>query len=497
MPQRGEDLIQQRREKLSRLRNSGIDPYPARYRRSHTTQDAITLFNSQEVPFPATPSSPGDAIVSLAGRVTALRQMGKTTFLDLRDGSGKIQVQVRRDILGEKYALIKSLDLGDFLGAKGELFRTNRGEITLGAEDFTILAKTLRPMPDKWHGLADVEKRYRQRYLDLAANDEARTVVFTRSRLVAAIRHFMESRKFIEVDTPILIPVASGALARPFTTYHNALDQTLYLRIATELYLKRLIVGGLDKVFEIGRVFRNEGIDINHNPEFTLMESYEAYADYNDVMSMVESLVYDVAMEVLARPTISWGTDTIDLTPPWRRLSLRDELSRILGADLDSYPDARSLASRLQKLGVNVDIQQSRGRLIDKLIGDLLQPGLLQPTFLLDYPVAISPLAKEKLDAPGYVERFEGFIGGLEVVNSFSELNDPDVQRERLIEQEALRTQYQDEEMDRMDEDFLLALEHGMPPTGGLGLGIDRLAMLFTGQQSIREVIIFPHLKSK
>ncbi|CAI8054630.1 Lysine--tRNA ligase [Geodia barretti] len=413
-----------------------------------------------------------------------LRRMGKASFINLQDGSGQIQVHLRRDILDQEYELVRDLDMGDFLGAQGPLFLTRTGEITLEAHEVSFLAKAMRPLPEKWHGLSDVEIRHRQRYLDLITNQEAKQNFQTRSRIISAIRRFMDARGFMEVETPVLVPVAAGAMAQPFATHHNALDRDLYLRIATELYLKRLIVGGLDKVYEIGRVFRNEGIDQDHNPEFTLLESYEAYADYNDVMCMVEDMVCSVAQEVL-------GTAQVQ-----KRVSLREEVQRSAGIDFQDFPDASSLEERIKELGIVAEGRSSRGRLIDKLVSACVEPQLIQPTFLLDYPLDMSPLAKQSPDDPTMVERFEGFAAGMEIANAFTELNDPDEQRRRFMEQEALRGLV-DEDLDRLDEDYLLALEHGMPPTGGLGIGIDRLTMLLTGQQSIREVILFPQLRER
>ncbi len=492
MPERGEELLLSRRDKLEHLRQQGIDPFPPRYQRTSTALEAVTLFQDEERKRGAgVRTTP----VSVAGRIMSMRVMGKAAFLDLRDGSGRVQTHLRRDILEDQYHLVKELDLGDFLGVSGALFRTRTGEITVEAQQLTVLSKSLRPLPEKWHGLRDIEQRYRQRYVDLISNPEVKTAFLQRSKIINSIRSFLNGRGFIEVDTPILVPVAAGALARPFITHHHALDQDLYLRIATELYLKRLIVGGLDKVYELGRVFRNEGIDQDHNPEFTLLESYEAYADYNDVMQMVEEMVSTSAIEALGTRQVEYRECTIDLTPPWKRVSLREELYRRSGLDIEEYSSASSLGSRMRELGVEVRVQESRGRLIDKLLSTFVEPHLIQPTFLVDYPEDMSPLAKPKLDAQGYVERFEGFAAGMEIANSYTELNDPDLQRERFMAQEELRLLYKDEEVDRLDEDFLLALEYGMPPTGGLGVGIDRLVMLLTGQPSIRDAVLFPQMR--
>ncbi len=408
-----------------------------------------------------------------------------------------MQTFLKKDLLGDAYELIKELDLGDFLGARGILFRTRTGEITVEAQEFQLLSKALRPLPEKWHGLADVETRYRQRYLDLISNEQVRRTFHVRSKIIGSMRRFFNDRGFTEVDTPILVPVAAGAMARPFITHHHALDRDLYLRIATELYLKRLIIGGMDKVYEIGRVFRNEGIDMNHNPEFTLLESYEAYADYNDVMSMVEEMVHTIAMEVIGKPTVEAENSTLDFTPPWRRVDLREEIYDRTSIDFLEYPDIKSLSKKMESLGLEVERHVSWGRLLDKLISMAVEPHLMQPTFLIDYPIEMSPLAKKKLENPKLVERFESFAAGMEIANSFTELNDPLDQHQRMKEQESIHAEFQEEDVDRLDEDFLLALEYGMPPTGGLGMGIDRLVMLFTEQRSIREAILFPQLRTR
>ncbi len=491
---RGDSLLQARREKLERLREMGIDPYPPRYNRTHSAAEAVSYFLEQE----GTLTDDGrTGPVSVAGRIVSLRSMGRAAFLDLRDGTGKVQAHLRRDLLGDAFQVSRALDLGDFLGVRGPLFRTNTGEITVEVSEFVPLSKSLRPLPEKYHGLRDVEQRYRQRYLDLISDPEVMDVFLLRSRIISGIRRFLDGRGFVEVDTPVLVPVAAGAMARPFITHHNALDQELYLRIATELYLKRLIVGGFDKVYELGRVFRNEGVDQDHNPEFTLLESYEAYADYNHVMSMVEEMMAQVAMDVLGTTSITVGEHEISLAPPWRRLSLREELAARSGIDIEEHATGESMAARLRQLGVHSEGSESRGRLIDKALSTFVEPHLIQPTFLLDYPEEMSPLAKGKPDMPGYVERFEGFICGMEVANSYSELNDPDIQRARFEEQERQRLEYRDEEVDRTDHDFLLSMDHGMPPTGGLGMGIDRLVMILTGQQTIRDVLLFPQMRTR
>lgn len=501
MADRSQELAQQRLAKLQRIRDRGQDPYPPRFHRSCTIAQAIQQFLQAEAstrPLRQAQDTAQGSPVTLAGRIVRSRRMGKATFIDLRDGSGRLQVHLRHDLLGaEQYEQLRDLDLGDFLGASGTLFRTQTGEITLEARDYSLLSKALLPPPEKWHGLADVEIRYRQRYLDLMANQEVREVFLARAKVVSAMRRFLEERGFIEVETPVLLPQAGGAMARPFSTHHNALDQDLVLRIATELYLKRLIVGGFDKVFEIGRIFRNEGVSTKHNPEFTTLESYEAYADYHDVMAMVEEMMTHIAREVTGGTAITYQGQTIDLTPPWRRVTLRDAILEHSGIDFLAYPDAASLRAQMEvALGDKVDAAKSWGKLVDDLLSTFVEPRLVQPTFLLDYPVELSPLAKAKREDPRLVERFEGFIGGLEIANAFTELNDPQEQRARFAQQLRQR-EAGDEEAELPDEDFLTALEHGMPPTGGLGVGIDRLVMLLTDQASIREVILFPQMRKK
>ena len=487
MTSRLERITEQRLDSLNRIRARGIDPYPHSYHPSHTIREAITLFQQQKE---------GSQDISLAGRIISRRSIGKMSFLDIRDSSGKIQLSLRYDLLGqEKYQFLQDIDIGDIIGAKGRLFRTKSGELTLEVSDFAMLCKSLRPLPEKWHGLADVEKRYRQRYLDLISNEESKSIFTLRSKIITAIRSFLDKRGFMEVETPVLQPHAGGALARPFVTHHHALDEDLYLRIALELHLKRLVVGGFDKVYEMGRAFRNEGISVRHNPEFTLLECYQAYSDYNDMMRLVEEMFVHIAQEVLGNTNLACNGKTIDLGLPWQRLYLRDAIKEYRGIDFEDYPDAASLRTRMAELGMEVEPGKGRGRLIDELISTFVEPNLIQPTFLLDYPVEMSPLAKRKRGNDRLVERFEGFVAGREIANAFTELNDPLEQRERFRQQ--LKEQVADEEVEIADEDFLQALEYGMPPTGGLGVGIDRLVMLLTGQQSIREVIFFPQLKTK
>ena len=490
------DLIRVLLEKLERLKERGIDPYPSTYDRTHTSQQAATLFESLEAE-----ANEGDDVrseeVSVAGRMVAFRGMGRATFANLLDGDGRIQILFRRNDFEDTYDMLKDFDIGDWIGVRGELFRTRTGEITVQAQSFTLLCKSIRSLPEKFHGLADTEIRYRQRYLDLIANDEARHVAIMRSKIVSTLRRFMDDRGFLEIETPILVPIAAGGMAHPFTTHHNALDRDLFLRIATELYLKRLIVGGMEKVYEIGKIFRNEGVDLSHNPEFTMMESYQAFADYNDVMDMVEQMVSTIAQTVLGTMVVELDGNTLDFTPPWPRLSLREQVIKHSGIDFLEHEDIESLKTAMADINIDVSQATSWSGLLDKLISEKLEPTIVQPTFLVDYPVSMSPLAKKTKHDDRLVERFEGFVVGMEICNAFTELNDPVDQRERLEEQERVREQFPDEESDRLDEDFLVAIEHGMPPTGGLGIGIDRLCMLLSGHQSIREVVLFPTLRSR
>ena len=484
------ELIKNRIEKLKNLISMDIDPYPGNYKRTHTSKEAIDYFEKSE-----NTDSEADEI-SIAGRIMSIRDMGKAIFIDLLDGDGRIQVLFRLNTLDEQFKNISNLDLGDWLGVKGKLFRTRTKQITVLANNYDILCKAIRPLPEKWHGLTDIELRFRQRYLDLISNEHSKNTALNRSKIIKAIRNFMDNRGFIEVETPVLVSVAAGASAHPFITHHNQLNQQLYLRVATELYLKRLIVGGLEKVYEIGRVFRNEGVDFYHNPEFTMLESYQAFADYNDMMIMVEEMISSVADEIYGTKVLEFNGTKIDFTPPWPRLDLRETIKEYSGIDYIENLDIDSLSKEMKRLGIDVDKQVSWGGMMDKLISSKIEPNLIQPCFLVDYPVSMSPLAKKKTSDPRIVERFEGFVAGMEICNSFTELNDPIDQRERFEEQEALRSQFEKEEMDRLDEDFLVAIEHGMPPTGGIGIGIDRITMLLCNQKSIREVILFPHLRN-
>lgn len=478
------ELMKVRRDKLSKLRADGVDPFGERFERTHHVRELLERFSELE-----------GLEVAVAGRIMAMRGHGKATFADLHDASGKIQLHVRLDLLGEEiYRRFQDLDIGDIIGVRGSLFRTRRGEISIQVHEFTLLTKSLRPLPEKWHGLKDIDLRYRQRYVDLTVNPEVRETFVTRSRLISAIRAFLDQRGYIEVETPILTTLAGGAAARPFTTYHNALGMQIYLRIATELYLKRLIVGGFDKVYEIGKNFRNEGISTKHNPEFTVLELYQAYADYNDMMEITENLFYYLAMEVLGTSRLTYQGTSLDLTPPWPRMSMLDGVREFAGVDLEDLKgdeDSRVLA---RSLGLDVEERATKVQVVERLVEEFVEPHLTGPVFLLDHPTEISPLAKRKKDNPELTYRFELFIAGFELANAFTELNDPIDQRERFEQQLAEKAKG-NEEAHAMDEDFIRALEFGMPPTGGLGIGIDRLVMLFTDSPSIRDVILFPLMR--
>ena len=489
----GEDeLIAQRMEKLQRMRARGIDPYPPRVERTHTAEQAIAAFEAWEQA-----GASGEApVVSVAGRITARRDMGKAAFMDLRDGSGRVQAFLKRDVLGDAFAQLDDFDLGDFMLVSGPLMRTRTGEVSVEVHAFAMLAKALRPPPEKWHGIEDVEIRYRQRYLDLMSNPGVREIFRTRARAVAWIRRFLDERGFIEVDTPVLQAEAGGAAATPFVTHHRALDQDFYLRISLELHLKRLIIGGFDRVYEMSRIFRNEGVSWKYNPEFTMLETYEAYADYHAVAAMAEAMVSGIARDVLGSTVIRFGEHEIELTPPWRRITMREALIEHAGIDFEEYRTRDALLAELQRRKIEVDPGWSWSKLLDEAVSVYVEPKLIQPTFLLDYPKEISPLAKSKAGEPGIVERFEVFMAGFEIGNAYSELNDPVDQRERF-ETQARLAAAGIEEVETLDEEFLVALEHGMPPTGGFGMGIDRLVMILTGNTSIREVILFPQLRRR
>ncbi|MGH2964331.1 MAG: lysine--tRNA ligase [Solirubrobacterales bacterium] len=480
-------LIAERREKLERLREADVEPFPHRF------EGRVEIADVRAIHEGLAAGEETEDRYRVAGRLAARRGHGKAAFLDLVDRSGRIQLHARQDLLGEEsFERLVGLDLGDIVGAEGTVFATKRGELSLRLEGWTLLAKSLRPPPDKYHGLEDVELRQRHRELDLIANPETRDLFRTRAAVVSAVRGWLDERGFLEVETPILQPLYGGALARPFVTHHNALDRDLYLRIATELYLKRCIVGGLERVYELGKDFRNEGISFKHNPEFTMLEWYEAYADYKDAAERVEQLVSHVAEQVLGTTRIERDGVEIDLAPPWRRVTLRDAILERTGLDLVERPSREELAGAMDG---EADPAEGWGKLVDGVLSKLVEPELIQPTFVLDYPVELSPFAKRHRSDEGLVERFEPFIAGVEIGNAFTELNDPDEQRRRF-EQQAEELRRGDEEAQPFDEAFVEALEHGMPPTAGVGLGIDRLVMILTGTANIREAVLFPAMRT-
>jgi len=488
-------LFLARKNNLEKIIDSGLDPYPKSFPRTHTSIEVLKALEEFENGS-LEESSLED--VKIAGRVVGIRGQGKMIFMDIKDRAGVIQVAAKLDLLLEKFELVKLVDIGDIVGFSGKIFRTRRGEPSIELSDLDMLSKAMRPLPDKWSGLKDVEKRYRQRYLDLISSEDSFNTAIKRAEIVSFIRNFMNEKGYIEVETPVLVDIPAGANARPFSTKHNSLDKDLYLRIATELNLKKLIVGGLEKVYELGRVFRNEGIDHSHNPEFTTIESYEAFVDYNTIMELVEQLVSGAAFKVNGSFEIDYGEEigVIDLKPPWKRLDLQQAIKDFSGIDFISIKDESELSNQMKNSGIHVEPNSSWATMIDKIISDKVEPNLKQPTFLVDYPVEMSPLAKRKDRNSDVAERFEAFVMGSELANAFTELNDPIDQRNRFEEQESLRKKFNDDELDRLEEDFLIAVEHGMPPTGGLGLGIDRLVMLITKKITIRDVVLFPQLKS-
>jgi lysyl-tRNA synthetase class 2 len=481
-------LLAQRRDKLEALRKRGVDALGARFELTHLAADLSgRLGQAADAELAAV------GPVRVAGRIVALRHHGKTCFAHLMDASGRIQLYARADRLGEDYGGFTDLDLGDFVGVEGEVFRTRTGELTVAVGSFTFLAKSLRPLPEKWHGLKDVETRYRQRYVDLIVNADSRRVFLVRSRLIKALREFFDARGFLEVETPMMQPIPGGAIARPFKTHHNALGMDLYLRIAPELYLKRLVVGGFDRVYEINRNFRNEGVDTQHNPEFTMLEFYQAYADYGDLMRLTEELLTRLAQDLLGTQRLTWGEFSIDLTPPWRRLPFFEGLSLALGTTVAPNGDAAAVARAAAGRGIDAPAEPA-WKLWKEVFEALVEPTLVQPTFVTDFPLELSPLAKRSRERPELVDRFELFIGRREIANAYSELNDPIDQLGRFRAQ-AAELARGDEEAHWLDEDYVRALEYGMPPAAGEGIGIDRLVMLFADQASIRDVILFPHLR--
>jgi lysyl-tRNA synthetase, class II len=495
------EIEKNRLSKVQQLRESGIEPYPARCDRTHTSAQAIAAFEH---------AAPDETIeATVAGRVRSIRLMGKVIFAHLEDGDGPIQILLKSDLLGPPILdQFKNMyDLGDFVQATGVLFRTRSGEITLQVKSIILLAKAISPLPASKETVVDgqrvvhsafdnPEARYRQRYADLAVNPEVRAVFRTRARIISALRNFLDGMGFLEVETPVLQAIYGGAAAKPFVTRHNQLHQDLYLRISFELYLKRLLVGGIERVYEIGRDFRNEGVSYKHNPEFTQLEFYMAYADYRTVMQITESMISSVAETVTGSKQVTFRGHIVDLTPPWSRLTLREAILNESGIEIDAYPTAELLSAAMRQKGLSPQAETHRGKLIESLLSHFVEPNLEQPTFLMDYPRDISPLAKSKPGDPRTVERFEGFVAGMELCNAFSELNDPQDQEQRFLE---MGRTFSEEEEDRhpTDEDYLNAMRYGMPPNGGFGMGVDRLTMLLTNQPTIREVILYPHLRQK
>ena len=487
MQQELNEILKIRRDKLAQLQNDGADPYrKTRYERTAYTKDIVDNFDTME-------GKP----VSIAGRLMSKRGMGKASFADLRDRYGRIQLYVRIDEIGDSsYEAYKKYDIGDIVGVEGEVFKTHKGEISVKVSKIELLSKSLQPLPEKWHGLKDTDLRYRRRYVDLIVNPAVRETFEKRSAIIREIRNFMDARGFIEVDTPMLNTIPGGAAARPFITHHNALDIDMYMRIATELHLKRLIVGGMERVYEMGRIFRNEGMDVKHNPEFTTIELYEAYTDYRGMMEITEQLIKHVTQAVCGTLQITYQETELDFEKPFAVITMIDAIKKFSGVDFHQLKTDDECMEAAKKAGLELEGAMPRGNIINEMFEAFVEEHLIQPTFVIDYPVEVSPLSKRKADEPELTERFELFVYGRELANAFTELNDPIDQRERFLKQVEARTAG-DEEANMMDDDFILALEYGMPPTGGMGMGIDRLVMLLTDSYSIRDVLLFPTMKPK
>jgi len=478
------ELMLQRREKLDQLREEKEKVFADKYDVSHHAEDVENNFEELE-----------DKEVRLAGRLMAVRTHGKASFADIMDMSGKVQLYIKQNNVGEeRYEFFQDLDLGDIVGICGTVFKTRRGEVSIRVSSFRLLTKSLRPLPEKFHGLKDKDMRYRQRYLDLIVNPDVKETFVIRSKIIKEMRNYLEDRGFLEVETPMMHPIAGGATARPFITHHNTLDMDLYLRIAPELYLKRLIVGGFEKVFEINRNFRNEGMSYKHNPEFTTMELYQAEADYHDMMELTEDLIYDLTKKVLGKDKLEYEGTELDFTTPWTRITMVDAVKKHTGLDFTEYENAEEAYQAAESIGIKMEPGLSYGEVLNEVFEERVEDQLIQPTFIMDYPIEVSPLAKKIEDDPRFTYRFEGFIYGREIANAFSELNDPEEQKRRFEKQVEMR-EAGDEEAQMMDYDFIRALEYGMPPTGGLGIGIDRLIMLLTDSSSIRDVILFPTMR--
>lgn len=481
------ELLKIRRSKLKELQDNNNDPFKiVRYDVQNSTKNILDNFEALE-----------GQNTSIAGRIMSKRGMGKAGFCDLQDRDGRIQLYVRKDEVGdESYELFKKYDIGDIVGVKGEIFKTHMGQISIKVKEIALLSKSLLPLPEKWHGLKDTDLRYRQRYVDLIVNPEVKNTFIIRSKIIKSIRKFLDDRGFLEVDTPLLNTIPGGATARPFVTHHNTLDIDMYLRIAPELYLKRLIVGGMEKVYEMGRMFRNEGMSVKHNPEFTLMEVYEAYTDYKGMMDLTEKLISTVAMEALRTTKIVYQGQEVDLTPSWNRMSMIEAVRKYAGVDFNEIKSDEEAKAAAEAKKVHVKAGMTRGEILNLMFEEFAESNLIQPTFIYDYPVEVSPLTKRKPDCPELTERFELFITGREMANAYSELNDPIDQKERFLSQVKKR-ESGDEEANMMDEDYITALEYGLPPTGGLGIGVDRLIILLTDSASIRDILLFPTMKPR
>ena len=487
------EVLRQWKERIKTLRGMGIELFPNDFRAEYTSEDIIARYGDRSTEALAAL----EETVSCAGRIMAIRHFGRAAFIHLQDRKGRIQAYLRQDILGDKlFDLFKRLDAGDFVGVRGRPFRTKTGELTIEASFIQLLAKSFRPLPEKWHGLTDVETRYRQRYLDLIVNPQVKETFYKRNEIIQGIKGFLLQRDFLEVETPMMQPIPGGATARPFKTHHNTLDMDLYLRIAPELYLKRLVIGGMERVFELNRNFRNEGVSTQHNPEFTMLEFYQAYSTYEDLMALIEEMIGEVARTVCGSYKITYQGTALDLTPPWPRLTLKQALKQYGKVDEEAFSDMDAAASRAEEIGVEMNQEQSLAALLVAIFEKIVEPKLIQPTFITEYPVEVSPLARRKADDPTITERFELFIMGREIANGFSELNDPEDQRERFRRQAAQKGAAEDD-LSVIDEAFLTALEYGMPPAAGAGIGIDRLVMILTDSPSIRDVIFFPQMREK
>ncbi|MBZ8175391.1 lysine--tRNA ligase [Staphylococcus delphini] len=489
------DQMQVRRQKLQELRDLGIDPFGEKFERTGIAATLKTQWDQYAKEELAEKEAESHTVI--AGRIMTKRGKGKAGFAHIQDLSGQIQIYVRKDQVGdEQFNIWNTADLGDIVGVEGIMFKTNTGELSVKAKSFKLLSKALRPLPDKHHGLQDIEQRYRQRYLDLITNEESTQTFINRSRILQEMRNYLNEKGFLEVETPMMHQIAGGAAAKPFVTHHNALDATLYMRIAIELHLKRLIVGGLEKVYEIGRVFRNEGVSTRHNPEFTMIELYEAYADYKDIMSLTEELVAHIARRVLGTTSVQYGDETIHLEPKWRRLHMVDAVKEATGVDFYEVKSDEEAHELAKAHGIEVDDNMKYGHILNEFFEQKVEETLIQPTFIYGHPIEISPLAKKNPEDPRFTDRFELFIVGREHANAFTELNDPIDQRQRF-EAQLVEKEQGNDEAHEMDEDFIEALEYGMPPTGGLGIGIDRLVMLLTNSPSIRDVLLFPYMRQK